>query len=212
MARESTTPTRQRTKSASTKIVAGRTLVTGFGPFGTVSRNPSGFLAEQSGREHRLLEVSYRAVREFLARLDPESFDRLLLLGVAAGATKCRVELFARNLIGPTPDVHGEVPGPREIVPNAPRVLGGTLWDGTRLLSPKLIADHPRLVHSFSAGAYLCNYVYFEALLRFREKRVGFLHVPLEDDMPLEEQLAGVKEVIDEIERVPVGKGDAANG
>lgn len=165
MARESTTPTQQRTRSAKTSSVAGRTLVTGFGPFGTVAVNPSGFLAEQSGRDHRLLEVSYRAVREFLTRLDPNSFDRLLLLGVAAGSKKCRVELFARNLIGPTPDVHGEIPGPREITPNAPRVLGGTLWDGTRLLSPQLIADHPRLVHSFSAGAYLCNYIYFEALL-----------------------------------------------
>lgn len=212
MARETTTPTRQRARPAPKKIVAARTLVTGFGPFGTVTVNPSGFLAEQCGREHRLLEVSYRAVREFLARLDPESFDRLLLLGVASGAKKCRVELFARNLIGPTPDVHGEVPGPREIVPNAPRVLGGTLWDGTRLLSPKLIADHPRLVHSFSAGAYLCNYIYFEALLRFRDKKVGFLHVPLEEDMPLEEQLEAVAEVLDETERATVPKAEAGNG
>lgn len=185
--------------------VESRTLVTGFGVFSGVSENPSTFLAENSGRNHELLEVSYRGVRDFLNRLNPDSFDRLLLLGVNAYATKCRVELFARNLIGGQPDVRGETLGPAEIRAGAPKVLGGTLWDQTKLLQPEHLADHPLLIHSFSAGNYLCNYIYFEALMRFRDKKVGFLHVPSTEELPIDRQLEAVREVIEHIEN-PLAK------
>ena len=186
--------------------VVSRTLVTGFGPFPGVEVNPSGVLARSVDRSHEIIDVSYRSARYFLDRLDPTQFDRLLLLGVASGSTKCRIELFARNLIGTTPDIHGEAPGPREIYPDAPRVLGGTLWDGTKLLKPGHLTDHPHLMHSFSAGTYLCNFVYYETLMRFRDKKVGFIHVPLETDMPIEDQLTAIREVLEHIEAEPEPK------
>lgn len=210
MARESSTPRinveSSRDHETTEKVIITRTLVTGFGPFPGVEDNPSGVLARSMDRSHEIIDVSYRSARYFLERLDPSTFDRLLLLGVASGSTKCRIELFARNLIGTTPDIHGEAPGPREIYPDAPRVLGGTLWDGTKLLKSEQLADHPLLMHSFSAGTYLCNFVYYEALMRFRDKKVGFIHVPLEQDMPLEQQIAAIREVIEHIEAEPEAK------
>lgn len=209
MARE-TTPSESGAsaveKAPKKSLKTERTLVTGFGQFPGVQANPSALLAEGCGRPFHLLDVSYRGVREFLNRLDPSRFDRLLLLGVASSTLKCRIELFARNLIGTTADIHGEAPGPCEIANGAPRVLGGTLWDNTKLLDADHIADHPLLLHSFSAGTYLCNYIYFEALMRFRDKRVGFLHVPDESDMPLELQQEAVAEVLRIVEAAPLPK------
>lgn len=204
MARESTATRKAPRQEPPREIVieapTTRTLVTGFGSFPGTPHNPTGALAEQSGRSFEVLDVSYRFVRHFFDRLDPARFDRLLLLGVASGSTQCRIELFARNLIGATPDIHGEAPGPCEIASGSPKVLGGTLWDGTELLKTDFLSNHAHLVHSFSAGTYLCNFAYYEALLRFRDKKIGFLHVPLEEDMPFEVQAGVVQEVLDLIE------------
>ena len=41
---------------------------------------------------------------------------------------------------------------------------------------------------SDNAGCYLCNYVYYRALRRFPTKRVGFVHVPPLEVLPLDVQ------------------------
>jgi pyrrolidone-carboxylate peptidase len=156
-------------------------FVTGFGPFGSITDNPSSMLAEISGRPFHVLTVSFRAVDEFLEGLDP-SFDSLLLIGVAAGADSFRVETVARNEIGPAPDVEGEQWGPGPIDPRLPRQLAATLWP------VELLAEDPRWAPSVDAGNYLCNYVFFRALARFPDKPVGFLHVPSYETLSAEEQ------------------------
>jgi hypothetical protein len=57
-----------------------RILVTGFGPFLKHAENPSEVLARECGHPHEILEVSYATVEEFLGRLDPITFDALLML------------------------------------------------------------------------------------------------------------------------------------
>src|SRR5213592_2679365 len=86
-----------------------RTLVTGFLAFGEFAINPSALLAEASGRRFELIEVAYAAADEFVARLDPGSFDRLVMLGVAGKSSSMRLEQVARNRIGPRGDVRGFV-------------------------------------------------------------------------------------------------------
>ena len=68
-----------------------RTVVTGFGPFGTVADNPSARLAR--GAEFRILEVAYDAIDDALREIGP--VDRLLLMGVAAGRFRPRLETVA---------------------------------------------------------------------------------------------------------------------
>lgn len=165
-----------------------RTLLTGFGPFLEVTDNPSARVAAALGRPHQILEVSFAAVDTFLIQVDPSSFDRLIMLGVARGRTEITPELFARNQIGHTKDVNGNDRfGPIE--EGAPLLLEGTLW------TPEIVANtfgHRDLHVSMNAGNYLCNYAYYRALRTHGQKRVGFLHIPDATAIPLQEQIATI--------------------
>lgn len=150
-----------------------RWIVTGFGPFLSHAENPSARLAETLGKPFRVLEVSYAAVDRFLSEINPDSFDTLVGLGLNARARKINLERFGRNQLGKVADVRGCLPEKHQIVDGGPALLPATLWAGRA----KSLA--PQVRYSTSAGSYLCNYLLYEALRRFPEKRVGFIHVPL---------------------------------
>jgi pyroglutamyl-peptidase len=173
-----------------------RTLVTGYGPFGKIKDNPSAHLAQDCGRPHEVLEVSFEAAERFINELNPDSFDRLLMIGVADGRDFITPELYARNQIGRTKDVHGHDRfGP--IDPHAPLLLVSSLWH------PKSIASlfpEDRVRASCDAGRYLCNYISYRAMARFPDKRVGFLHVPDATEMPLDEQAEVLQRVLAAVE------------
>jgi pyroglutamyl-peptidase len=170
-------------------------FVTGFGPFGSISKNPSANLAESCGKPFCVIEVSFRAVDTFLQELDPASFKKLLLIGVAGGAESFRIETVARNEIGAAPDVAGEVWGPGPIEPRLPRQLAATLWS-----APELLSECADWAPSVDAGTYLCNYIFFQALRRFPEKSVGFLHVPPFEKVATEEQRRRLERILDLLE------------
>lgn len=173
-----------------------RTLVTGFGSFGSVEDNPSAHLARECGRECEVLEVAYAAADAFLAGLDPARFDTLLMLGVAVSRSRMTPELFARNACDGTPDVRGVVHDP-VIEPGAPLLIESTLWNA-HLLAALEVGDD--LHTSMDAGAYLCNYLSYRALRRFPTKRVGFLHVPPFERIPQARQAAVLADVLGWIE------------
>lgn len=158
-----------------------RTVVTGFGPFGSVTDNPSGRLARECGTEFRLLEVAYASIDEALDEIGP--VDRLLLMGVAASRRFPRLELVARKACGPHPDVRGAV-GPLAID------------DGPDLLRGRWTTRPAGLRTSRDAGGYLCNYVYRRALLRHPKAEVAFLHVVPFARVGFEEQLALVRSLL----------------
>ncbi len=174
-----------------------RTLVTGFAPFGLVTDNPSGRLAEGCGRPFQVLEVAYAAADAFIERLDPESFDILLMLGVATQRERVTPELFARNWRGEQPDVRGDASdGPIE--EGGPLLVEATLWHADVVAS---LSASPDFFASMDAGTYLCNYLAYRALRRFPEKRVGFLHVPPFERLPRARQAAILAQVLDAVER-----------
>lgn len=159
-----------------------RTLITGFGPFGSFDANPSSLLAAECGRPFQILEVSYVAVDQFLSELSAESFDLLVMLGVAGQSQRMRFEMIARNWVGATPDVRGLVLGPGPIAPDAPPQFA---------LSPSLaIPASEHWEASFDAGDYLCNYIYFRASQWFPAKQLHFIHVPPFEAVSPEIQLA----------------------
>lgn len=172
-----------------------RIFVTGFGPFGTVTENPSARLAETCGQPFEVLEVAYAAADAFVERLDPNSFDALLMLGVAVGRHEPTPELFARNWRGAVPDVHGiDIPGPIE--EGQPLLLEATLWDPHLLAALEVDLG---LHTSLDAGSYLCNYLSYRALRKFPDKKVGFLHIPTFKAMKEERQVEILKGVIQKI-------------
>ena len=170
-------------------------FVTGFGPFLNVTDNPSAKVAEALGLPYQVLEVSFDAADAFVAGLDPAGFGCLLMIGVARGRKHVCPELFARNQIGHTKDVHGQDRfGPIE--EGAPLLLEGGLW------TPEILSfaiDEPTIRTSYDAGTYLCNYIYYRALRRFPDRRVGFLHVPDVDAIPLEETIRIARLLVEKV-------------
>jgi pyroglutamyl-peptidase len=168
-----------------------RTFITGFLAFGDVVENPSALLAQSLGRRFELLEVTYAAVDAFVERVAREQNDieRLLMLGVRRRGSGVDLERRARNEIGALPDARGEIRGPGPIAPDGPAEVMTTLF-------------HPSVAPSFSddAGCYLCNYAYYRALRRLPEKRVGFVHVPPVEVMPLDAQRQVLVELLRTLE------------
>jgi pyroglutamyl-peptidase len=166
-------------------------LVTGFRPFDRFASNPSEHLAKGSGKNHEVLEVSYDAVDHFFKRLDPSTFQTLLMLGVHGTATALQLEMLAHNWIGSAQDVLGDAPtGP---IHDGPPILAGTLW--RELPIDPLFKTEP-IKLSYHPGSYLCNYIYYRALFLYPDKRVGFLHLPSEAMLPLSLQAATLEKIV----------------
>jgi len=165
-------------------------LVTGFGPFGPHETNPSQILAEGSGHPSHILPVSYAEVDEFLDRDPMAGFDAWLMIGVHGKATRQLAELVARNNVGTTPDITGRIAGPGPIDSRLPAQVHGPLWSGV------LEGDFE---FSTNAGSYLCNYLYFRALVTYPERSLGFLHIPTTENLPLDYQRAGLQEIIERL-------------
>jgi pyroglutamyl-peptidase len=189
-------------------------LVTGFGRFGKVERNPSELIvAELDGArigDHevvgRVLPVSAEstpgAVR---AALDETAPDAALLLGVAPGRTALTIERVAVNVLDfEEPDNDGMRPVDVPIDPAGPVAFLATLpvraivdaWREAGI--PGYLSD--------TAGTYLCNAAMYTALRATEGTRlpVGFIHLPsLPDEvardrtppasMPLATQVEGTR-------------------
>ncbi|MCH7904975.1 MAG: hypothetical protein IH944_10475 [Armatimonadetes bacterium] len=173
-------------------------LVTGFGPYPGHDENPSQRLAESCGCRFEILEVSFRAVDEFLESLDPSSFDLWLAIGVVGKGETMLVETVGHNRIGKTPDARGEIHGPGKIDPAGHAMLASTLW------SPELLGENDVRKPSTDPGGYLCNYVLYRALQRFPDKRIGFLHVPKFEHIPFDVQLEELQAMVEELSMVSV--------
>ena len=165
-------------------------LVTGFGPFGEFSENPSQLLAESSGAPCRILPVTFDAVDEFVANV--QSVDRLVMIGVHGSAKKFHLELFGRNQVGRISDVSGRILSGR-IDPAGPAMIRHRLWPAGL---PKEIGGE-RWRYSRSAGSYLCNYLSYRILAARPEIRAGFLHIPSLEVVPLDRQQRFLRHLLD---------------
>src|ERR1051325_1248782 len=113
-----------------------RTLLTGFGPFGSVTDNPTARLVEHFGcmgaPGHALttcvLPVSFaRASAEVADRLRAGRYDAQLLLAWAGGAATLRIERYGRNRNNPRlVDMDGAMPADLAL-PDAPRLYPATM-------------------------------------------------------------------------------------
>ena len=165
--------------------VPQRLLVTGFGPFPGMARNPSTVVAEQVAASPRwkqmgikpallLLETSYAAIRRDLEpALRGPGIAAVLMIGVAGRSKHLRVERRAVNRANPfLPDATRRCPGPRLTSGPEHRVTAAETRRAIALLKR---AGLPCRI-SQDAGRYLCNAAYFAAL--DQGIPVLFLHIP----------------------------------
>ena len=186
----------------------GKTLLTGFGPFGAVISNPTQRLAERFADEVEtlVLPTSFARAPSLIVRaLAERSYERVVMLGVAVSTPHFRVECFAHNADeGGAPDVDGFVPPMRAIAAAAPHRLPVTIVPKQWL--DALAAVNVPVELSESAGGFLCNHALFHALhsSRGRPTQIGFLHVPADDAtglqgdrfMPFSEHVRAVRALL----------------
>ena len=164
-------------------------LITGFEPFGGESLNPSQILLEKlqqdsafSARaDFALLPVSFGTVKsQIQSLLLHNSYERVFHLGQAGDRETVCLELVALNWMGGVRDEAGFLPKDGAIEPLAPAAYISEL--PLKALSKRLKDEGFPVSVSLSAGAFLCNFVYFQSCQILEKKGQGakalFIHVP----------------------------------
>ena len=157
-------------------------LVTGFGPFRNVTDNPSAKLAAALPGTTEVLTVQYGKVESFAKTVSAREEDIVVCLGLNARAETLKFELYAHNQIGAEKG-HGSRAHRRTIIKSkGPKTLGQTL------LTPDQLSNL-HLGTSFTPGDYLCNFLLYSLLVRYPDRRIGFVHVPPFETIPFDEQV-----------------------
>lgn len=163
-------------------------LLTGFEPFGGEAINPSWEVARAlQGQviagamvQARCLPTSFGTAPAALARALAEVQPGLVIsLGQASGRTEISIERVAVNLIDARiADNAGERPQDVPVRADAPAAYFSTL-PIKALRNGLRAAGHPAGL-SLSAGAFVCNQVFFELQHQLAGHGVmsGFIHIP----------------------------------
>jgi len=166
-------------------------LLTGFEAFGQASLNPSGEIVKQISRDNvvtAILPVAYAQSAETLLDLISKyAPDVVICLGQAEGRKEITPERVAINLDDTRlADNEGVLRNDVKILENGPDAHFSTLPIKEMVEAIKSVGI-PAAV-SLSAGAFLCNHVFYVAQNRFvgTNVRSGFVHVPLMDEQAAE--------------------------
>ena len=172
-----------------------RVLLSGFEPFGKYSENSSWAVAEKvaacgvggAGVIARRLPVSFAGVGIALRRAVEECHpDVIIMLGQCTGIDYIKLERIAINMMdATTPDNDGYLPNEEPICATG----AAALFTNTDIKDLRRVVEElgiPAKV-SNSAGLYVCNRTYYEALRLCNERpgmKVLFVHLPLYEGQP----------------------------
>ena len=158
-------------------------LVTAFEPFDgsetNITQKIISLLPAQVGNKEILttcLPVSFQRapiiLQELIAQYQP---DLILLLGQCPDGENIRLERFAMNMMdAKNPDNDGYCPSEEQIYPDAPLAYRTPI--NIKTIAHTLQDKKFPVVLSNSAGLYVCNRVYYEAL--HLKQNALFIHVP----------------------------------
>jgi pyroglutamyl-peptidase len=189
-----------------------RILLTGFEPFGKASSNPSGEIVKQISGDNivtAILPVAYaKSAERLLVLIEEHNPDVVICLGQAEGRTQITPERITINLDDARlADNEGIMRNEVPIVLDGPVAYESTL-PIKEIVKAINKAGVPAAV-SLSAGAFLCNHVFYVAQDHFKGTKVrsGFVHVPLMDEqagefpglptMPLEQMVTAVRAMLE---------------
>jgi len=189
-----------------------KVLLTGFEPFGTATTNPSGEIVKQISGDNivtAILPVAYaQSAEKLLALIAEHNPDVVISLGQAEGRTAITPEKVAINLDDARlADNEGVMRNDVKILDNGPDAYFSTL-PINEIVDAIKAQGIPASV-SLSAGAFLCNHVFYVAQNKFAGTNVrsGFVHVPLMDSqapefpglptMPLDQMVTAVRAMLE---------------
>ena len=189
-----------------------RILLTGFEPFGKATLNPSSEIVKQISGDNivtAILPVAYaQSAEKLLALIAEHNPDVVISLGQAEGRTHISPERIAINL-----DDARLADNEGVIRNDVPIIAGGPVAYESTLPIKEIVkaindAGVPATI-SLSAGAFLCNHVFYVAQDHFKDTKVrsGFVHVPLMDEqagefpglptMPLDQMIKAVRTMLE---------------
>jgi pyroglutamyl-peptidase len=189
-----------------------KVLLTGFEPFGNASLNPSGEIVKQISGDNivtAILPVAYtQSAERLLALIAEHTPDVVICLGQAEGRTAITPEKVAINLDDARlADNDGVLRNDVKIISDGPDAYFSTL--PLKELVDAMNAKGIPASISLSAGAFLCNHVFYVAQNKFvgTHVRSGFVHVPLMDSqapefpgmptMPLDQMVTAVRAMLE---------------
>jgi pyroglutamyl-peptidase len=189
-------------------------LLTGFEPFGAATSNPSGEIVKQISGDNiitAILPVAYtQSADRLLALIAEHNPDVVICLGQAEGRTAITPEKVAINLDDARlADNEGVLRSDVKILDKGPDAYFSTL--PVKEMVEAIKAQGIPASVSFSAGAFLCNHVFYVAQNKFvgTNVRSGFVHVPLMDSqapefpglptMPLDQMVTAVKAILNTV-------------
>ena len=187
-------------------------LLTGFEPFGTATSNPSGEIVKQISGDNivtAILPVAYaHSAEQLLSLIEQHNPDVVICLGQAEGRTQITPEKVAINLDDARlADNKGVLRSDVKILEVGPDAYFTTLPVNDMVEAMKVQGIPAAL--SLSAGAFLCNHVFYVAQNKFAGTKVrsGFVHVPLMDSqgpefpglptMPLDQMVTAVRVMLE---------------
>jgi pyroglutamyl-peptidase len=185
-----------------------KVLLTGFEPFGTATSNPSGEIVKQISGDNivtAILPVAYtQSADRLLALIAEHNPDVVICLGQAEGRTAITPEKVAINLDDARlADNEGVIRNDVKILDDGPVAYFSTL--PLKEMVDAIKAQGIPATVSLSAGAFLCNHVFYLAQNKFAGTKIrsGFVHVPLMDSqapefpglptMPLDQMVTAVR-------------------
>ena len=193
-----------------------KVLLTGFEPFGGASFNPSGAIVQEIGRHGidgveiitAVLPVEFKRSAEILIDLIKTHQPSVVIsLGQAEGRDFIGPEQVAINLANARiADNAGVKLENQKVDPNAADGYFSTL--PIRAIVDAISALGMNAKVSYSAGAFICNEIFFTAQSFLQASTVisGFIHLPLAPNqspefpglptMPLEDQVAAIRAAI----------------
>jgi pyroglutamyl-peptidase len=189
-----------------------RILLTGFEPFGNATTNPSGEIVKQITMDNvftAILPVAYtKSAEHLLALIAEHNPDVVICLGQAEGRTQITPEKVAINLDDARlADNEGVLRSDVKILEGGPDAYFSTL--PVKEIVEAIKAKGVPAAVSLSAGAFLCNHVFYVAQNKFAGTHVrsGFVHVPLMDSqapefpglptMPLDQMVTAVRAMLE---------------
>jgi pyroglutamyl-peptidase len=191
-----------------------KVLLTGFEPFGKATLNPSGEIVKQISGDNivtAILPVAYaQSAERLLALIAEHKPDVVICLGQAEGRTHISPERIAINLDDARlADNEGVLRNDVKILEGGPDAYFSTL--PIKEIVEAIKAKGVPAAVSLSAGAFLCNHVFYVAQNKFARTNVrsGFVHVPLMDSqapefpglptMPLDQMVTAVRAMLETI-------------
>lgn len=165
-------------------------LVTGFEPFGESPLNPSQKLIEAIPEKpfdgiavlKAILPVDHtQAPKQLIAHIHKHQPDAVISFGLASGRPKISLERVAINLMDfRIPDNAGFTISDQPVIEGGPAAYFSTLPIRS-LLEALGKAQIPSEI-SLSAGAYLCNQVFYSMMHEIHRANLaimaGFIHLP----------------------------------